>query len=89
MTQETDKSILIQRILSRQCVHCGHGLRPDNGCDTCNRTMLNDRISSLRETLNGKIESVKNIIHSNSEKLEEISIIVEEIKRLNHRTNKD
>jgi len=89
MTQETDKSILVQRILSRQCTHCGTPLRADNGCDTCNRSPLNDRISSLRETLNDKMESVKNIVNSNSEKLEEISIIVEEIKRLNHYTKKD
>jgi len=51
--------------------------------------MLNDRISSLRETLNSKMESVKNIVNSNTEKLEEISILVEEIKRLNHYTKKD
>lgn len=89
MTQETDRSILVQRILSRQCTHCGNTLRADRGCDTCNRSMLNDRISSLRETLNGKIESVKNIVNSNTEKLDEISIIVEEIKRLNHYIKKD
>lgn len=89
MTQETDRAILVQRILSRQCTCCGHALRPDNGCDACNRVQLNARISSLRETLNGKIQSVKDIVTSNSQKLEEIAVIVEEIKRLNHRTDRD
>jgi methionyl-tRNA synthetase len=89
MTQETDRSILVQRILSRMCVHCGSDLMPDNSCDACNRQYLTAKVEHLRETLNGKIQSVKTLINNNNEKLDEINIIVEEIKRLNSRTNRD
>jgi uncharacterized protein YabE (DUF348 family) len=89
MTQETDRSILVQRILSRKCVHCGSDLQPDNSCDACNRSILTAKVENLRETLNGKIQSVKTLIDNNNEKLDEINIIVEEIKRLNSRTNRD
>jgi len=50
---------------------------------------LTAKVENLRETLNGKIQSVKTLINDNNEKLDEINIIVEEIKRLNSRTNRD
>ena len=88
MTQETDRAVLVQRILSRECVHCGADLQPDNSCDTCTRSILTAKVENLRETLNGKIAQVKNIMDDNASKLDDINIIVEEIKRLNHKGNK-
>ena len=88
MTQETDRSTIVQRILSRQCVRCGTGLLPDNSCELCSRIMLTSAVDSLQETLNGKISQVKDLLTANSDKLDEINLLVEQIKRLNHRTNK-
>lgn len=88
MTQETDRSTIVQRILSRQCVRCGTDLLSDNSCELCSRIMLTSAVDSLQETLNGKISQVKDLLTANSDKLDEISVLVEQIKRLNHRTNK-
>ena len=88
MTHATDRAILIQRILSRECVHCGSTLAPDNSCDACNRSILTAKVENLKETLNGKIATVKNIMDDNAAKLDDINIIVEQIKRLNNINNK-
>ena len=88
MTQETDRAVLVQRILSKECVHCGMALSSDNSCDTCTRSILTAKVENLKETLNGKLEQVKNIMDDNASKLDDINILVEQIKRLNRINNK-